>query len=256
MLAIDTNSLAGRLETIESIAVISRVGSTNLVARRIVNECIENELSLPNAIIIAREQLAGRGRNDRTWSSPADKGIYATILVSRPVQELPLVPLAFATFVATFLRETFAIDARIKWPNDILVGGRKIAGMLIEARVQDDRVFLLSGVGVNVEPFADHAPPNAVSIREVSSRGFTDLTTATTAFVEQVDAFLSQSLDHETVLAAWRSLAVHQAGEAVECILGDRRIAGRWSGIDDQGRALINTTDGVVAVSAGDLILR
>ena len=60
-MSIDTRRIVDRLTTIESIAVIPRVASTNLVARRIVNECIENELSLPKAIIIAREQFAGRG---------------------------------------------------------------------------------------------------------------------------------------------------------------------------------------------------
>src|SRR2546421_13096629 len=103
-----------------------RVSSTNVIARRIVNECIENELSLPQAMIIAGEQFAGRGRNQRSWSSPAGKGIYATTLITRPAAELQLVPLEMANIVATYLREVFAIDARVKWPNDVLVGGRKI----------------------------------------------------------------------------------------------------------------------------------
>src|SRR5258706_16373866 len=78
---IDTRRIVPRLTTLESIAVIPRVASTNLVARRIVNECIENELSLPKAIIIAGEQFAGRGRNTRQWSSPAGKSNYATTLL-------------------------------------------------------------------------------------------------------------------------------------------------------------------------------
>ncbi|MFL6247052.1 MAG: hypothetical protein ACJ74H_13560, partial [Thermoanaerobaculia bacterium] len=66
---IDTHTIVPRLKAIESLAMISRVASTNLIGRRIVNECIENELSLPQAMIIAGEQFAGRGRNDRRWSS-------------------------------------------------------------------------------------------------------------------------------------------------------------------------------------------
>ncbi|MGZ5434026.1 MAG: biotin--[acetyl-CoA-carboxylase] ligase, partial [Thermoanaerobaculia bacterium] len=197
---IDTR-IVSRLRTIESLAVIPRVASTNLIARRIVTECIENELSLPQAMIIAREQFAGRGRNDRSWSSPAGKGIYATTLLSRPLRELPLVPLAIANIVATYLRDTFAIDARIKWPNDILVGGRKIAGILIEARVQDERVYLLVGTGVNVEPVTDDERPNAVAISEVSPRNFGGIETATVAFVEHIDEQLSHPLEHDEVLA-------------------------------------------------------
>jgi BirA family transcriptional regulator, biotin operon repressor / biotin---[acetyl-CoA-carboxylase] ligase len=251
---IDT-SLVRRLKVIESLAVIPRVASTNLIARRIVNECIENELSLPQAMIIAGEQFAGRGRNDRSWSSPAGKGIYATTMLSRPAHELPLMPLAMANIIATYLRETYAIDARIKWPNDVLVGGRKIAGILIEARVQDERVYLLVGTGVNVEPVKDDARPNAVAISEVSQREFTGIETAITAFVEHMDEQLSHPLEHDQVLAQWRELSVHKPGDRIHCVLGERTIDGTWSGIDEQGRAVLNTASGTIAVSAGDLIL-
>lgn len=251
---IDTR-IVSRLRTIESLAVIPRVASTNLIARRIVTECIENELSLPQAMIIAREQFAGRGRNDRSWSSPAGKGIYATTLLSRPLRELPLVPLAIANIVATYLRDTFAIDARIKWPNDILVGGRKIAGILIEARVQDERVYLLIGTGVNVEPVTDDERPNAVAISEVSPRNFGGIETATVAFVEHIDEQLSHPLEHDEVLAQWRDLAVHQPGDRIHCVIGDRTIDGIWAGIDEQGRAVLNTPSGTLPVSAGDLFL-
>lgn len=252
---LDTRSIVPRLKTLESLAVIPRVASTNLIARRVVNECIDNELSLPQAMIIAGEQFAGRGRNDRSWSSPPGKGIYATTLISRPAHELPLVPLAMANIVASYLRETFAIDARIKWPNDILVDGKKIAGILIEARVQDERVFLLIGTGINVEPYQDDRRPNAVTIMEASPRSFSGIETATLAFVEHVDDFLSRPLDHDEVLAQWRTLSVHKPGDRIHCVLGDRTITGTWAGIDEQGRAQVNTTDGLVAVSAGDLVL-
>src|ERR1051325_12040674 len=135
MIALATRRTVARLKRIGSHAVAPRVASTTLVARRVVGECIENELPLPQAMIIAGEQFAGRGRNARQWSSPAGKGIYATTLLTRPASELPMVPLEVANIVASFLRETFGIDARIKWPNDIPAGARKIAGILIEARM-------------------------------------------------------------------------------------------------------------------------
>jgi BirA family biotin operon repressor/biotin-[acetyl-CoA-carboxylase] ligase len=251
---IDTR-IVSRLRTIESLAVIPRVASTNLIARRIVTECIENELSLPQAMIIAGEQFAGRGRNDRRWSSPAGKGIYATTLISRPVRELPLVPLAIANIVATYLRDTFAIDARIKWPNDVLVGARKIAGILIEARVQDERLYLLIGTGVNVEPVKDDARPNAIAISEVTPRHFGGIETATTAFVEHIDDQLSRPLDHDDVLQQWRSLSVHKPGDRIHCVIGERTFDGTWVGIDEHGRAMLNTASGMTAISAGDLFL-
>lgn len=255
MTPMNTREIVPRLQTIESLAVIPRVASTNLIGRRIVSECIDNELSLPHAMIIAGEQFAGRGRNDRHWSSPAGKGIYATTLISRPAAELPLVPLAMATIVASYLRETFGIAAKIKWPNDVLVNGRKIAGILIEARIQDDRAFLLIGTGINVEPVEDDSRPNAVAIREVSAREFTGLETATLAFVEHVDGELSKPFARDEILDQWQKLSVHTAGDPIHCILGDRTIDGRWYGLDEHGRAILETSDGLVTVSAGDLVL-
>jgi BirA family biotin operon repressor/biotin-[acetyl-CoA-carboxylase] ligase len=250
---IDT-SVIGRLKVLESLAVLPRVASTNLIARRVMNECIENELSLPQAMIIAGEQFAGRGRNDRSWSSPAGKGIYATTLLTRAVHELSLVPLEIANIIASFLRETFAIDARIKWPNDILVDGKKIAGILIEARVQEERAFLLIGTGINVEAVEGHAP-NAVAISEVTTRHFGGVHDATLAFVEHLDARLAQPFEHDRVLADWRALSVHNPGDRIHCVLGDRTIDGTWTGIDEQGRALIREGGRVMPVSAGDILI-
>ncbi|HEY0159070.1 MAG TPA: biotin--[acetyl-CoA-carboxylase] ligase [Thermoanaerobaculia bacterium] len=255
MIDINTREVVHRLRTLESLAVIPRVASTNMIARRIVTECIDNELSLPQAMIIAGEQFAGRGRNDRQWSSPAGKGIYATTLLSRPLRELPVVPLAIANIVASYLRETYGIDARIKWPNDVLVGGRKIAGILIEARVQEERVFLLVGTGINVEPVAGDDRPNAVSISEVSPRGFTGIETATLAFVEHMDERLSLPFDHDEVLAAWRERSVHKPGDRIHCVIGAKTVTGTWVGIDEHGRAVLNAPEGRIAVSAGDLFL-
>ena len=254
MIHLDTRRLVERLKTIESLALIPRVASTNLIARRIVAECIENELSLPKAMIIAGEQFAGMGRNARAWSSPAGKGIYATTLISRPSSELPLIPLEVANIVATYLRNTFSIEARIKWPNDILVQGRKIAGILIEARVQDDRAYLIIGTGINVEPVDDDARPNAVAITEAAPRNFRGISAATEAFIEHLDARLSERYDRGAVLKEWRSLAVHKPGDRVTSVLGDRTVSGNWIDIDDQGRAMLRNGEEVLTISAGDLM--
>lgn len=247
------SDLVTRLAVIESLAFVPRVASTNLIARRIVSECIENELSLPQAMIIAGEQFAGRGRNQRQWSSPAGKGIYATTMITRPTSQLPLVPLAMANIVARFLRDVFGLDARIKWPNDVFVQGKKIAGILIEARIQDDRAFLLIGTGVNVEPVAD--APNAIAISEASPRAFTGIDDATIAFIEHVDAALSVPFDREEVIDEWRRLTLHRNGDRITCVIGDRTVAGTWNGIDEQGRALLRDGAETIAVSAGDIIL-
>lgn len=251
---IDTWPLAPRLRTFESVAAMARVTSTNAVARRIVAECAANDLSLPQAIIIAGEQTAGRGRNDRTWSSPAGKGIYATFMLTRSTSELPLMPLAMAVAVARFVIDVFAVDVKVKWPNDVLASGRKLAGILTEARVQEDRAFLIVGVGINVDPVSSADRPNAVALAELTSRPFGGVDGATVAFIEHVDRRLSQPLRRDEVIAAWRRLAAHRPGDAITCATPDRTIAGQWRGIDDEGRALIATRSGVVPVSTGEIV--
>lgn len=253
---INTRELLSRLRTFESVATIDRVASTNLVARRVMNECIENDLSLPRAVILAGEQSEGRGRNERTWSSPAGKGIYATVLVTRPLAELALVPLAMAGAVASWLHGTFGIDAGIKWPNDVLVGGRKIAGILIEARIQEERALLLIGIGINVEPHDGGDRPNAISLREVTAREFDGVETAAAGFIEHLDERFAGAFDREEVLKEWRSFAVHRPGDPIHCVLADRTVDGTWLAIDSEGRALVNTPGGTMAVSAGDIQMR
>jgi BirA family biotin operon repressor/biotin-[acetyl-CoA-carboxylase] ligase len=252
---IDTRSAVADLKTIESIAVIPRVSSTNTIARRIVNECVANDLSLPQAMIIAGEQFAGQGRNQRTWSSPAGKGIYATTLLTRAARDLALIPLEMANIIASFLRERFGIDARLKWPNDVLANGRKIAGILIEARVQEDRAFLIIGTGVNVEPMADDDGPNATSIHELAPDRFSGIDDATLAFITHLDTHLARPLARERVLGDWRSMTIHTPGDRITSIINERRINGTWKGIDEEGRALIDDGSVVIAVSAGELVL-
>jgi BirA family transcriptional regulator, biotin operon repressor / biotin---[acetyl-CoA-carboxylase] ligase len=254
MIHIDTRRLVERLKTIESIALIPRVSSTNLIARRIVAECIENELSLPQAMIIAGEQFAGIGRNSRPWSSPAGKGIYATTLLTRPAGDLSLIPLAIANMIVTYLRDDFGVEAQIKWPNDVLVRGKKIAGILIEARIQDDRAFLIIGTGINVEPVHDETRLNAIAISEVS-KNFRGIGAAIEAFIQHLDRRLSVPFDRQAVLNEWRAHSIHKSGERITCIIGDRTATGTWVGIDEQGRALLRNGEEILTVSAGDLVL-
>jgi biotin-(acetyl-CoA carboxylase) ligase len=97
--------------------------------------------------------------------------------------------------------------------------------------------------------------PNATTISEASARNFDGIAAATLAFIEHVDARLGQPLERDEVLREWRSLAVHQPGDRIQCVLGDRTVSGTWAGIDEQGRAMLRSGDETIAISAGDLVL-
>ncbi len=250
----DLVQLAERLGTIKSIAWVPRVSSTNTLGRLVMNECIENDIVIPEAAIVAGEQYGGRGRGERTWHSPAGNGIYATVMHSETHDDLPLLPLRVPCIVASFLHDTYGIDARIKWPNDILVDGKKIAGILIEARIHDGSAYVIMGVGINVFSSAG-APPVAVSIAELSKRDAIDLETATVAFLEYFDHELCTEASHEEIVERWRALAVHRTGDRISCVVGDETIEGTWAGIDEHGRALVRRGEDIVPVPSGDLIL-
>lgn len=253
MVTIDVREIASRLSTIETVAHLSCATSTNTLVRKIADECMENDIRIPEAIVIAGEQRGGRGRGERSWHSPGGKGIYATALHSLPAEELGVLPLRIACMVATFLREAYAIDARIKWPNDILVDGRKIAGILIEARLQEKGAYAMIGVGINVFP-SNAGPANAVAISQVSNRDAIDLESATIAFVEQIDRELGSHPVATEVVGRWRGLTAHSEGDRVSCHVGAKLIEGSWLGIDDSGRALIRSGGETILIAAGDIV--
>jgi len=254
--SIDLKALASRLENFESLAMIRKVISTNAIGRRVMIECIDGDLPLPKAVIVAREQTGGRGRGERTWHSPDGTGIYATILHARPLDEVALFPLEIAVGLATFLRETWSVDARVKWPNDVLVGGSKIAGILIEGRNHDGESYLVVGIGLNVLTLGPDAPPIATSIVDASKHETVDIAVATQAFIEFFDRWLARTHDRTETLEGWRALTMHQRGDSIECLVNDEIIRGTWEGIDEHGRAILKQGANSVTIAAGDLITR
>lgn len=254
-MSIDTWELVSRLRLIESVAIIPRVRSTHEIGRKVVAECVENEIDLPSAVIVAREQLAGRGRGARTWSSPREKGIYATFFLSCSSERLALLPLEIAVSLCNFVRDTFGVDAKVKWPNDILVGGKKLAGILAEARMREGMAYVLIGIGVNVFPHGHEHTANAVSLREVTRHESLDLDQVTIAFIEHFDQAFAATGSPEMIIDAWRGLTVHQTGDAILAVVGERSFNGTWGGIDDQGRALLRQGEKVLKIAAGDVIV-
>ena len=248
----ELSTFARGLTTLESIALIGSVVSTNELGRRIVGECIENDIPLPQAIIVAREQRAGRGRGANSWQSPAGRGIYATILITRPKNEIAQLPMEIAVTVATTLRNDFGVDAEIKWPNDILVAGRKIAGILIEARFNNGDAYLAIGIGINARPIAVDVA-RTTSIEECTGEEV-NLDDATRMFVAAMDRALAHVPSPGEVHERWNQMTVHRDGEEVAATIGDRRVQGLWSGIDDHGRATIRSGNETIHVSAGELI--
>ncbi len=157
--------------------------STNLIARRLAEEGCP-----PYTTVIAEEQLQGRGRLGRDWFSPSNSGLWFTIVL-RPEMISPAaaapVTLVTAATLASSLNHSYGLAIKIKWPNDLLLGGKKFGGILSEVKGEPDRVeYLVIGTGLNINQASSDFPP------ELKNKA-TSLMAESGRFFERTDLFLS-----------------------------------------------------------------
>jgi BirA family transcriptional regulator, biotin operon repressor / biotin---[acetyl-CoA-carboxylase] ligase len=193
-------------------------------------------------VVTADEQTAGRGRQGRGWVAAPGSAVLVSIVLRPPPES---VPLAAAVAVA----EAVPADCRIKWPNDVLVDGRKLAGILVEGRPQEGWAVL--GIGLNVSTPAHAFPPE---LRETATSLAIALPEPPSA--ERVLAALLERLADRLatplpeVLAEWRSRDALE-GSKVRWNGGE----GTAAGIDESGSLLVDTGAGRVALAAGEVHL-
>jgi BirA family transcriptional regulator, biotin operon repressor / biotin---[acetyl-CoA-carboxylase] ligase len=211
-----------------------RIDSTNERARVLATAGAPH-----GTLVTADEQSAGRGRQGRRWTAPAGRALLCSVVIRDPSR---LLPLACGVAVA----EVVGDGARVKWPNDLLVDGRKVAGILVEARPQEG--WAVAGIGLNVALRERDFPPELAA-------------TAGTLGLEPdaIEDTLGRLLD---ALSRWIVAAsdeVLEAFRARDALLGaEVRWAegqGRGAGIDGDGRLLVETDDGRVALDAGEVHL-
>jgi BirA family biotin operon repressor/biotin-[acetyl-CoA-carboxylase] ligase len=224
-------------------------GSTNDRAR---------ELALGGAphgtVVVAEYQTAGRGRQGRAWSAPPGRALTLSAVVRRPENEMELLPLRVAVAVCEACEATVPVECRIKWPNDVWIMERKVAGILIEARPQEG--WAVVGIGVNVETPEEEL---AGELRDTA----TSLRIATGGPVDR-DAVLGSLFDrlahrlaarHDVVIAAFRERDVLY-GRQIAWTQDSRRMSGEARGIDDDGALVVFTESGEqVRLDAGEVHL-
>jgi BirA family biotin operon repressor/biotin-[acetyl-CoA-carboxylase] ligase len=209
--------------------------STNLRAR---------ELALSGAphgtLVTAAEQSAGRGRQGRTWTAPAGRALLMSVVIRDPPRLLPL-------FAAVAVADTVGDLARIKWPNDVLIDGRKVAGILVEGRPQEGWAVL--GIGLNValrrEDFPDELRGRATGMG--LSRG--DVEPVLAELLRHLGARLTQR--PAEMLADWRARDALR-GHEISWSAG----RGTAAGVDDDGRLRVRIEGGeIVVLDAGEVHL-
>ena len=154
----------------QEIVCFTETDSTNVRARKLGENGAAH-----GTLVVAEQQTAGRGRRGRGWESPAEAGIYMSLLL-RPEflpNKAPMLTIVMAYSVATALREQTGLDFRIKWPNDIVLNGKKVVGILTEMSTEIEYInHVVIGVGINVntEAFPEEICATATSIRRESGK--------------------------------------------------------------------------------------
>ena len=210
---------------------LQRVDSTLDEARRLV----ESGRAGAGHVVVADEQTEGRGRFGRTWSSPVG-GLYATFIV--PLR--PMLPIVSGLCVVRALAR-FGVQARLKWPNDVIVDGKKLAGMLIETAGE----VALVGIGVNLI----EAPlETAVSVRAAGGevrRG---------ELVVAIGEELDRGVASEESLRAYRDSLLTLGRPVRVTLQSGEKIEGTAVDVDAEGRLLVETRGGVRTISSGECV--
>lgn len=234
------------------------VGSTNEIAREL------GEQGAPaGTVVVAEAQVQGRGRLRRSWWSPPEKGIWMSVLLrpGLPPGEVFLLSFATAVAVARAIGSLLPLEVRIKWPNDILVGGKKVAGILLEIKAELDQVhYVVAGIGLNANQeevdFPSELRSRATSLRQAFGRPVSRVHLAREILTSLEEEYLS--LGHggrERLWQEWRQFDV-TIGRQVEVVTGTEVYAGLATGITPEGKLVLKLPGGEVAeFAAGDVTL-
>ncbi len=210
------------------------IGSTNARARELAGAGVPH-----GTLVTADEQSAGRGRQGRTWTAPAGRALLCSVVIRDPPA---LLPLAAGVAVA----EVVAPEARVKWPNDVLVSGRKVAGILVEGRPQEG--WAVVGIGLNVALRMEDLPVELRSTAGTLGLDPDAIEPTLTALLERLEAWLA--VDASSLVDAVRERDA-LLGRPVRWAGG----SGVGAGIDASGRLVVETESGLVQLDAGEVHL-
>ena len=242
------------VDFVRRIVVLESTGSTNDDARRLAAEGAPE-----GTVVLAERQTAGRGRLGRAWDSPDHLGLYMSVLL-RP-QEAPdrigRYAIACAVAVCAACRELAGPEIVLKWPNDVLASGRKLAGILSELRQAREDVDLVVGIGLNVDQAEGDFPTalagRATSLRLVRGGPGASREAVVEALLRELGATIARLRTGGWAEVAERFLryAPDAAGRRVRLVSGE---AGVTDGLHESGALAVKTARGVVLAHASESV--
>jgi BirA family biotin operon repressor/biotin-[acetyl-CoA-carboxylase] ligase len=248
------HDLVGPGRPLTRLDIVETTGSTNadLLARHSAGEDIDG------AVLIAEHQSAGRGRNGRAWSTPPRSQIALSVGIAArdvPTTAWGWVPLLTGVAVVEAVRATSGVEANLKWPNDVLVGEGKLAGILAEVAAPDPVIVV--GLGLNVTLTAEEAPdPRATSLLMLGSTMLDRSALLGAVLAEltvRIDRWRYAGGPDATLVADYRRRSVTLGTRVRATLPGDREIIGVATDLDESGQLSIDTGAQTVTVSAGDI---
>jgi BirA family biotin operon repressor/biotin-[acetyl-CoA-carboxylase] ligase len=199
--------------------------------------------------VCALEQTAGRGRQGRSWSSPPGHGLYLSVIL-RPKMLFPvvqLIPLAGALAVARTLADVYGVSPDIKWPNDIIVGGRKACGILVESSTESGRIdFAILGIGINLgqEEFPEDIRATATSMLKETGLLIApdDLLGPLLERLEKWYGLLTR--EPASIIEAWEESSSYARDCRVVITTGEETFEGITAGLSQSGALIVEMSGG------------
>jgi BirA family transcriptional regulator, biotin operon repressor / biotin---[acetyl-CoA-carboxylase] ligase len=233
------------------------VDSTNAVADRLAESWeAQEESRLPETLFVAQRQAAGRGRGTHTWESP-EGGLYATWLAWLPVRALPTLPMAMGVSLAEAVEELVpAVHVGLKWPNDLLVEGRKLGGVLSSSRTNGEAAWVTAGFGINVAAAPSLVPGDRTRAVSLGDLGFAGdaaegIWSLVTGFLSRIHPALA---DPESTRAQWVARSVHRVGESLRVRFPSGLVEGRFVGFGRNGELELEVAGKVKRYADGELL--
>ncbi|GKU79508.1 biotin--[acetyl-CoA-carboxylase] ligase [Paenibacillus sp. L3-i20] len=256
---IDSNSLTKALTSNRfgrNIICFEEVKSTQDLARSLAEDG-----ALEGTLVIAEKQNGGRGRMGRGWVSPQGKGIWMSMVMrpSVPIHCAPQLTLLTAVALCRSLKRITNLPIGIKWPNDLLIDGKKISGILLESAAEDERLkYIIAGIGVSVNLLESDYPEElfsrATSLRIAGGQAF-NRTAIIAEFLKDWEQLydLFQQEGFQPILALWESLSV-SIGKTVKLITPQGELVGVPVGLEESGAIRIKREDGsIVAIFSAEM---
>jgi BirA family biotin operon repressor/biotin-[acetyl-CoA-carboxylase] ligase len=220
------------------------------------------QLGIKNAaegtLILAEQQTKGKGRLGRPWQSPKYKGIYMSLLLRPKILPSlsPVLTLMAAVSVVQAVKETCGLDAQIKWPNDVLVAQKKLAGILTELKGEMDAVcFIIIGIGLNVNNDKKSLPQGATSLR-LELKQEIDRVFFLKELLRKLENNYLEFREHgpEQILQSWRNYSL-TLGRRVKVIFQKRELIGQAVDIESDGGLIVRRDSGLAEkIMSGDIL--